>query len=144
MIFGSQPGDPRVKKVLDILELQYLIDNDGDFEVIMAIDDERSQIAFIDSETETLGSFEIREIWSVAYISEGFLDIDTANTLLLHNAEMKIGSWRLLSAGDNTFYATFCVQVAADCSPEAFLQALLVVLQTADEMEEKLTGDDEL
>jgi hypothetical protein len=91
-----------------------------------------------------LGDFEIREVWSVAYVSEGYLDIDTANTLLMKNYELKIGSWRLIPGGDNTFLATFCIQIAADCDPNSFWRTLAIMLQTADEMEAKLTGADHL
>ncbi|PSF33881.1 hypothetical protein C7H19_19350 [Aphanothece hegewaldii CCALA 016] len=144
MIFGTKKGDRRVQNLLELLELKYSIDQDGDFKVIVEFNDGRSQVAFIDSDTQNIGDFEIREIWSVAYVSEGFLDIDTANTLLLHNHQLKMGSWRLIPGEDNTFLATFCVQISADCDPESFGQALGLVLETADEMEEKLTGRDHL
>ena len=98
-MFGGMRGDPRVKKMLDALELRYSVDNDGDFKVMVEFEDGRSQVAFIDSQTQLLGDFEIREVWSVAYVSEGYLDIDTANTLLMKNYELKIGSWRLIPGG---------------------------------------------
>jgi len=143
-MFGGMRGDPRVKKMLDALELRYSVDNDGDFKVMVEFEDGRSQVAFIDSQTQLLGDFEIREVWSVAYVSEGYLDIDTANTLLMKNYELKIGSWRLIPGGDNTYLATFCIQIAADCDPNSFWRTLAIVLQTADEMEAKLTGADHL
>lgn len=143
-MFGGMRGDPRVKKMLEALELRYSIDNDGDFKVMLEFEDGRSQVAFIDSQTQSLGDFEIREVWSVAYISQGYLDIDTANTLLMKNFELKIGSWRLIPARDNTFLVTFCIQIAADCDPNSFWRTLVMVLQTADEMEAKLTGTDNL
>jgi len=143
-MYGSNQGDIRVKKMLDALELKYSIDQDGDFKIIIEFEDGRSQVAYINSETQTIGDFEIREIWSVAYISEGYLDIDTANTLLMKNFEMKIGSWRLIPAGNNTFLVAYCVQIAANCDPNAFSHTLGIVLQVADDMEEKLTGADEL
>lgn len=144
MIFGSKQGDHRVQKLLEKLDLKYSVDQDGDFKVVVEFEDGRSQAAFINSDTETLGGFEIREIWSVAYISEGYLDIDTANTLLLANDKLKIGAWRLIAAGKNRYLAAFCVQISADTDPQSFLDALLVVLRIADEMEEKLTGEDDL
>jgi hypothetical protein len=144
MIFGTKKGDRRVEKLLDLLELKYSIDKDGDFQVVLEFNDGRSQVAFIDSDTQDINDFEIREIWSVAYISKGFLDIDTANTLLLHNHQLKMGSWRLIPGNNNTFLVTFCIQISADCDPESFGKALGLVLNIADEMEEKLTGRDNL
>jgi hypothetical protein len=143
-MFGGNQGDLRVRRLLETLELKYSIDSDGDYEVIVEFDDGRSQMAYINSETQTIGNFEVREVWSVAYVSQGFLDIDTANTLLMKNYEMKLGSWRLIPAGDNQFLAAFCIKIAADCDPNSLAQTLAIVLEIADDMEEKLTGADDL
>ena len=142
MIFETQTIDHRVKDRLDALKLEYIITPEGNFWVIIQFDDERAQAAYISSKTRFIGDFEIREIWSTAYISEGFLDNDTANTLLLENQKQSLGAWRLTEEGNNSFLANFCVQVEANSSPNLLLQALGVVLKTADDMEEKLTGGD--
>jgi hypothetical protein len=143
-MFGAPQGDPRVKRLLDALELKYSVDSDGDFKIIVEFDDGRSQVAYINSSTQFINDFELRELWSVAYVSEGYLDIDTANTLLMKNHEMKLGSWRLIPAGNNTFLVTFCIQIAANSDPNSLGQSLAIVLRTADEMEAALTGGDAL
>ncbi|MBE9176665.1 hypothetical protein IQ225_17585 [Synechocystis salina LEGE 06155] len=144
MVFGRKQGDSRVQKLLEILELKYSIDEDGDFKVSFKLDGDRSQLAFINSNTEKINDFEIREIWSVAHISEGFLDASIANYLLLANNNLKIGSWRLKEIGENSFAVTFCIQVSANSDPESFLDALYMTLHIADEMELKLTGKDKM
>ena len=141
-MFGRKQGDPRVKRILDSLELPYSVDEDGDFEIGIEFENGRSQLAYINSNTEYIDDFEVREIWSVSFVSEGFLDVDTANTLLLKNYETKIGAWRLIPAGDNTYLVAFCVHIAADCDPNALINALQIVWAVADNMEESLTGDD--
>ncbi|ELR99295.1 hypothetical protein [Gloeocapsa sp. PCC 73106] len=142
MVFGAKKGDARVEKLLQIHELKYSVDKDGDFKVTVLFENDRSQVAFINSGTQFIDSFELREIWSVAYISEGYLDIDTANTLLLYNYQLKMGSWRLIPNGNNVYFVAYCIQIAADCDPQSFFQALSYVLQITDEMEESLTGID--
>ncbi|TVQ48679.1 MAG: hypothetical protein EA365_01205 [Gloeocapsa sp. DLM2.Bin57] len=142
MIYGAKRGDYRVERLLKVLQLSYSVDKDGDFKVTVEFENGRSQVAFIDSDTQMLDNFEIREIWSVAYISEGYLDIDTANTLLLYNYQLKMGSWRLIPADNNIFFVAYCIQIAADCDPDSFYQALMSVLEVTDEMEEQLTGRD--
>jgi hypothetical protein len=141
-MYGAPQGDPRVKRMLEVLDLKYSVDGDGDFKVVVKFDDGRSQLAYINSETQSINDFEIRELWSIAYVSKGYLDIDTANTLLMKNHEMKIGSWRLVDAGDNTYLVTFCIQIAANCDPKSFTQSLSLVLRVADKMEAALTGAD--
>lgn len=143
-MFGAPQGDPRVKRMLDALDLKYSIDSGGDFKVVFEFNDGRSQLAYINSDTQSINDFEIRELWSVAYVSEGYLDIDTANTLLMKNHDMKLGSWRLMDVGKNTYLVTFCIQIAANCDPQSLSQSLLLVLRAADEMEERLTGKDDL
>ncbi len=143
-MYGSKKGDPRVKRILNSLDIRYSLDQDENFEVAIAFEDGRSQLAFVNSDTQHIGDFEIREVWSVGYVTQGFLDIDTANTLLLENDLMKIGSWRLKQVDENTFAAAYCIQIAADCDPQSFLNTLSLVLKVADEMEEKLTGRDNL
>lgn len=142
MIYGAKRGDPRVERLLEIHKLEYSVDQDGDFKVTVEFDNGRSQVAFINSTTQYIADFEIREIWSVAYISEGYLDIDTSNSLLLHNNQLKMGSWRLIPNDNNIYFVTYCIQIAANCDPASFKQALGFVLQVADDMEEKLTGRD--
>jgi len=143
MIYGARKGDPRVERLLRFHNLSYSVDKDGDFKVTMEFENGRSQVAFIDSDTQMLDNFEIREIWSVAYISEGYLDIDTANTLLLYNHQLKMGSWRLIPADNNVFFVAYCIGIAADCDPDSFWKALNFVLEITDDMEEKLTGRDD-
>jgi hypothetical protein len=142
MIYGAKKGDPRVERLLQVLQLGYSVDKDGDFKVTIEFANGRSQVAFINSDTQMLDNFEIREIWSVAYISEGYLDIDTANTLLLYNYELKMGSWRMIPADNNIYFVAYCIQIAADCDPDSFEKALAFVLEVTDDMEEKLTGKD--
>src|SRR6266576_3682490 len=94
-MIGSKQGDRRVQALLNDLELKYEIDSDGDFKVAFELESGRSQVAFIRSETESLGKFEIREIFSVGYTSEGPLNADIANALLIFNGHVKLGSWRV-------------------------------------------------
>lgn len=44
MILGRKQGDPRVKRILDALELKYSIDSDGDFKVVLEFSDGRSKL----------------------------------------------------------------------------------------------------
>jgi hypothetical protein len=57
-------ADPRVEKALKKLGLKYKVNEDGDFKLVFAIEDNRTQVVIISSTTETLGKMEIREVWS--------------------------------------------------------------------------------
>ncbi len=144
MSIGQKQGDPRVKTTLELMKSHYQLDNDGDYKVTVEFEDGRSQVAYICSETEFFDNFELREIWSISYISEGFLDIDTANYLLLENDKLQLGSWRLMELKNNSFAVVFAIQVAADSDINSFNSALYTVLKVADDMEKRFTGKDHL
>jgi hypothetical protein len=141
-MIGAKQGDSRVQALLDELELQYDIDSDGDFRVGFQLEDGRTQLAFIRSETTQFGKFDIREIFSVAHISDGPLDGELANALLIYNARVKLGSWRVDRQGDDTCIVAFAVQIAANTDAKSLYTALRLVIETADDVERKLDEED--
>ena len=141
-MIGAKSGDKRVQALLDELELKYEIDSDGDFKVAFDLEEGRSHVAFIRSETTQFGKFDIREIFAIAHISEGPLDTELANALLIYNAHVKIGSWRVMRLDDERCIVAFAAQIAANTDSRSLLTALHAVLQTADEVESKLDEED--
>ena len=142
MMIGAKEGDSRVQALLEELELKYDIDGDGDFRVGFDLEDGRAQLAFIRSETTQFGNFDIREIFSVAYISEGPLDTQLANALLIYNAHVKLGSWRIVRQEDNQCIVAFAVQIAANTDAKSLYTAMRLVIDTADAVEQKLDEED--
>lgn len=145
-MFGQRrvQADPRVGHLLDQLGIRYRVDEDGDYRVVFELNGGRSQQAFIDSQTHQLGSYEIRDVWSIGYISDGHLDQEVAHYLLIENATKKIGAWELRPLADNKYIAVFCTKVAADCDAEALYTSIHVVLEVADELEKILEAGDKL
>jgi len=141
-MIGAKSGDKRVQVLLDELELKYEIDSDGDFKVAFDLEEGRSHVAFIRSETTQFGKFDIREIFAVAHISDGPIDPELANALLIYNAQVKIGSWRVMRHDDDRCVVAFAAQIAANTDSRSLLTALHAVLQTADEVESKLDEED--
>jgi hypothetical protein len=145
MIDSPEPeGDPRIKAVLEELEIMYEVDRDGDYKVLFKWEDDgRSQVAFINSGTERLDKLELREIWSAAYISEKPLKAKVANRLLEDSFEKKLGSWQVMKTGDQ-WVGMFTVKIDADADAASIMTALEAVLTSADEMEKELLGSDDL
>jgi hypothetical protein len=141
-MIGAKQGDSRVQALLDELELKYEVDGDGDFKVGFQLEGGRSQLAFIRSETTQFGKFDIREIFSVAHISEGPLDGGLANALLIYNAHVKLGSWRIERREDDTCIVAFAVQIAANTDAKSLYTALRLVINTADDVERKLDEEE--
>jgi len=138
-------ADPRVKRALDAQELNYEIDEDGDFQVIIAwSEEERSQVVVINSNTQVFGDVEIREVWSPGYRKEtDALPSRVANKLLEANATYKIGAWEVVWSGEIVM-AVLNAKISADCSPEHLVKVLGSIAETADSMERELLASDDL
>ena len=141
---GKPAGDPRVERLLEAADLNYEVDADNDFRLVIEFNDGRSQLLWVLSNTTELDDLEIREVWSVAYRSETPLPTRVASRLLSQNANVKIGAWQTRKMGDE-YVALFSAQIAADTDPATLLTVIQAVSATADEMEiELLGGSDEL
>jgi hypothetical protein len=142
-VFGQvgakKPSDPRVETLLKQAGLKYTIDKGGDFRLTYDVGEDRTQLVFILSKTQQLGTLEIRQVWSVAYSSESSFSSEIANLLLEKNSTVKLGSWQKIKMGDK-YVAIFSAQVAAETDAAALKQVLEAVTATADDVEEDLTG----
>lgn len=139
----TAPSDNRVKKILDASEAVYEIDEDGDFKVLIAFDNDRSQIAYINSSCENLDNLEIREVWSIAYIADGRIPEEVLRVMLKQNQSMILGAWRLVELPGSDF-AIFAVQIDADADQDSLRTALQTVTTVADEFEKAIVGTDNL
>ena len=141
-MLGEQLGDSRVRRLIEQLGYKFDVTDAGDFKLLFATENNRSQLVFVNSNTETYEGREIREVWSVALKVQGLLDRELANSLLVDNAKIKLGSWRV-ETSDGYSFATFAVQVAA--VPEAaFLNSVLsLVALKADRLESSRLGRDD-
>jgi len=137
-------SDERVKRLLDKLELKYVVDKDGDFKLIMKLAHDRTQLVFVNSNTEKFRNMEIREVWSVAYLpSDGIISESVALNLLRANTKMKLGAWQIQRIGGKDA-AAFTVKLAADTDAETLNAIMVYVSEAADEKENELTQTDDL
>jgi hypothetical protein len=140
----SKSGDPRIKKILDEKDIKYEVDIDGDYKVIFDLGDDRSQVAFINSNVEEFAGCEIREIWSPGLVGEGELSQRVANELLSRNQQYKLGSWSTMKS-DGNIAAVFTVAIDANATSDELISSLFVVLRVADDIEKEfLQGSDKL
>lgn len=129
--------DERVKASLEEKDVVYSIDSDGDFKVEFETEGDRTQLAFIISQTYEYGNFEIREIHAYAYEAPGGEFPPAIMQKLLEDSfTRKLGAWAIV---DN--YAVFVTRIAADADAESLWNALVFTLESADEMEAELSGD---
>jgi hypothetical protein len=142
------PADARVRSALNEIGYKFEMTGDNDFKLVpIKTEGERSQLVYVNSNTEKYGTLEIREVLAPAFLSNGPLSAAVANRLLRENNEVKLGSWRLvvINSGDNAgkYLAMYAAQVAADSDAESLRLAIKSVILIADRMEKELTGKDD-
>ena len=135
-------ADDRVARQLTDAGLSYVIDDEADYRLKFELDDGRSQIAWVASGTSKLGSFEARDVWSIAYRGTGQVPPEMANGLLQANARQTVGAWQVQRSGEE-YLVVFSAPIDATVEPHTLALALDAVMKTADAMEQALTGRDD-
>lgn len=133
--------DARVEKALKKEGLKYETTETGRYKLLYETDGGRTQIVFINSKTQRLGEFEVREVWSPVYLSSSNLPGNSALALLQANSDYKVGAWELTSS-DGQYMVSFSVKLPADLDAGMLSSVLSAVASTADEVEKQLSGED--
>ena len=156
---NSRPAaDPRVKAALDRIGYKYELNSENDYKLTPIQTEQtgtsadgkpiwRTQLVYVNSNTEKYGSLEIREVLAPAFLSTGPLSATVANRLLRENNTVKLGSWRLVEIinGPNAgkYLAMFAAQINADSDAESLRLTIKSVILIADRMEKELTNADD-
>ena len=151
-------ADPRVKAALDKIGYKYELDSNNDYKLIPIETTQegtspdgkprwRSNLVYVNSNTEKYGTLEIREVLAPALLLDGPLSADMANRLLRENNSVKLGAWRVLivNEGKNAGkrLVMFAAQISADSDAESLRLAIKSVILIADRMEKELTNADD-
>ena len=140
--------DQRVKAALDQIGYKYELTADGDYKLApLPTEGGRTQLVYVNSNTERFGTLEIREVLSPSFLSDGPLTADLANSLLRQNHQVKLGAWRVIpiTQGSNSGkqLVMFAAQVAGSSDAEALRMTIRSVVLVADRMEKEVTGRDD-
>ena len=134
-------SDARVRAALNEAGLKFEVDSDGDYRVILKYESSgRSQLVFINSDTEKFENMEIREVWSIGAESKSGFTRPQLESLLKLNNGYKMGSWRLTSNGQR---AIFCVTASARANAESLKAIADLVARATDELEREWLGTDD-
>ena len=134
-------SDQRIEQQLKELGIDFSIDDDGDFQAVYQLSDERSQCVVISSSTHNVADLELRKIYSVGYQSSGPLPQNIANLLLGINHRSHLGAWQLMES-EGSYYAAYCAPVPAETKASSLLTVVKAVAESADSIEDYLTGGD--
>ena len=136
-------ADERIKATLERLKIDFEEDEDCDYRIIVPIDSdgERTQLVFVNSNTEKFGGkLEIREIWSVGYKNDGSVPPALVQKAAKLSQNYIIGAWEVI--GENRL--AIVMKVPAVMEDELLRIAIVSVAQKADALEKDALGTDEL
>jgi hypothetical protein len=130
-------SDASVKTRLESRGIKYEIDGDGDFKVTYNYSkEERTQLVFVSGKTETVGGFQVREVFSpAARVGKNGIDGKKAIELLENSRKYKLGGWEI---GGDVLY--FVIKLPDSVDAAALESAMDIAAEVADDMEIKLTG----
>ncbi|MEB3236138.1 MAG: hypothetical protein VKO64_00745 [Candidatus Sericytochromatia bacterium] len=132
-----------IAKALDRLGYRYRQDEDGDFSLVFETENKRSQMVWINGETETYGPYDIIEVWSPAYRFRG--PLERAEGYMEASQVKKLGAWQIARNPDGEGILMFVAKLTAPPTEAGLDAAIHLVIDVADRMEAQLTdGGDAL
>lgn len=140
---SAQDEDLRMKKQLDRMNLNYEVTSSGNFKLLFELEDKRTQIVFINSETRMHKDAEVREISSPAkFVTKADeLSHEQLWMLLAFNSQTTLGAWQLEPASDG-WGLHFTVKVPAMMPENRLMMYMVLVATAADEMEKAFSDED--
>lgn len=146
---GFAGEDWRVKRGLEEMDMPYRIDEHWRFVLSFeGVEEDRTQLVFVNSVTSKLDEYEIREIYGVAYVGKP-LGKAQLEELLEGNSRYKLGAWEVSPPesdedGRRVQRVRYSARIAADASPETLRAATECVADMCDRLESEWLGTDEL
>ncbi len=139
-VADDDTSDASVAAKLDAKGTPYEIDEDGDYRILVNLDDGRSQLVWVRNVVHTTDEQRIREIWSYGLRSdERRLPAHIANRLLSANMDLILGGWARQDGN-----ALLIIKIDADADADTLDEAIDLAASIADRMEQQLVTGDEL
>lgn len=128
--------------LLDAAGFSYERDEQGDFKLVLQFQEEgRSQVGYVTQFVSPAHGKNVVEIWSPVLMSEGMLPQAIADRLLTENGRISWGNFQNLRLEGGRNMAIFSYLIEGKPSPERFKKSIETVLIVADDMEVRLSPD---
>lgn len=127
---------------LRYLGIDYKVE-DGQYTVTVGVDGGRSQIVIITPLNTDFDNRKYFDIWSPVGAYQGVLGSEMAESLLVANSSIDLGSYQVIENEEGGRMMVFSAQVAEGMEVNVFKRVLIMVSKNADSMERSLTGADQ-
>ena len=134
---AAQAADASIEARLKASDIQYEVDDDGDYKITYSYEDEgRTQLVYVSGTLETIGDMKVLEIFAPAgKVDADRIDGAMALKLMGESRTKKFGSWEL--SGNTLLY----VIKLPDSADAATLEAVIkIAADLADTKEIELSG----
>lgn len=132
--------DPVIKAQLESKGTPFTVDDDGDYQITVRLENDRTQLVWVRSAVEETDQMKIREIWSPGYESATpAFPAAVANDLMERSNMLKLGAWVKQDK-----VAMLVTKIPADASADELDEAIDLTAISADSAELELTGKDDL
>jgi hypothetical protein len=139
----SGAPDARVANALKEQNIPYKIDSDNNFEVLIKLDNGRSQVVTIESAVMHMkGTSPFRALSSTVMVSDGAVPPAVANRIKRENAAAGMESWIILTYRDRSTSVERNESADADADGETLADLIQTVAEETDALENELTGED--
>ncbi|MEN9443963.1 MAG: hypothetical protein RIS47_853 [Bacteroidota bacterium] len=144
--YGQTPeskSDTRIKQQLDELGYKYSYTDEGNFKLVFRTKDDRTQIVFVYSKTNTYEGMEVREITSPLRIEQdrGAYGFNDVYNILEKNQTYKIGAWQI-NGGTSPFVLEFAIKLSAVAKKDMLGNLLQFAAKVADGVEAETSTED--
>ncbi|MCC7490811.1 MAG: hypothetical protein IT204_00610 [Fimbriimonadaceae bacterium] len=137
---ASEKADPRVKTVLDKLDLNYSLDEQHDYRLEFTLESKRSQVVYIYSSTTKVEDIELRDVVTAAAEFKGPVPAAVLEKCMAASRKLAVGSWELEKDDEtgNRVLLLVC-KIPTDTSPAALRTILEASCIQADQLEGELS-----
>jgi len=139
----AKAADPRVTKALDEIGYKHRVTSLGNCRLEFNLGEDRGQVVFVSSKTETYDGLETRRMWSTVAKLEDLPSPEIMSKLLMDNLKQKLGAFELIQLDGGGYKVSYAAKVPVECSPSSLRAAIRMVIHSADAKEKELTGKDD-
>ncbi len=136
-------SDTRVAAILSDLGLTYKVNSSGNYAITYDEGNDRTQVVYVMSTTDTYQGIEIREIWSIAGSFDSEPDATQLLDLMKQSGKNKIGDWALEEQDDGTYLLFYTIKSPVKIDNAAFKMMLQFAADVADEQEKAIFDTDD-
>lgn len=134
--------DEKVQKLIDSLQVPFAVSVNGDVSFQLDLTNGKSQMVYVSSNTERLGSKELRDVHAPVRVFTQKIPESFKAMVEFANCDSDVGSWEFSKVGRSE-YLIFRVRTAISSSLEELKETIAEIKQRVETMDEMMASFNE-